>query len=94
MKTIRLALTGTSPLIMHSDKLSNPLDPATIAHKKLTSKRNRTEENQVAIARSEYENSLYLKDGKVVIPTINLAASIIDGAKQKGACVSTRNNDP
>ena len=81
MNTIKLKLTGTSALLIHSDRLANPIDPATKRHKELTSKRNRTEADHIAIARSEYENSLYLDNGLVSMPTINVMASIIDGAK-------------
>lgn len=81
MNTIKLKFTGTSPYLMHSDRYANPLDPMTKAHKEITSKRKKTEEDQLAIARSEYTGSLYLDGDKVVVPTINIRASLIDGAK-------------
>lgn len=82
MNSITLRLTGASPLIMHSDRLANPLSAEAKQHKTLTSKRKKTEEDQLAIARSEYNSSLYLDgSGRVVIPTINLRSCFIDGAK-------------
>lgn len=42
MELLTLSIKGTSPLMMHSDKLANPLHPATKAHRELTSKRKKS----------------------------------------------------
>ena len=81
MNVLKLKLTGTAPLLMHSDLLANPINPKTRAHKALTDKRKKTEDDHLMIARSEFEKSLYTHNGKIVMPTINLRASFIDGAK-------------
>jgi hypothetical protein len=39
MKIIKLKIKSTTPMLMHSDRFANPLDPATKAHKALTSNR-------------------------------------------------------
>lgn len=83
MKTLKVRITGTSPLLMHSDRGANKLDPLVRAHKDLTSKKKKTEEDDAAIAKSEYTLGLYLgKDGGPVIPTQNIRAAIIEGARQ------------
>jgi len=80
--SIAFQLTGTSALLLSSDKLADPLNKLTIAHKKLTSKRNKTEEDHLAIARSQWEGCLYLNDkGKVVMPTANIRACLVGGGK-------------
>lgn len=82
MKEIKLKITGLSPLLMHSDRMSNPLDAITKAHKVLTSKRKKTDEDHVAIAKSEWMGSLYHdpKQG-LFLPSQNVMSSIRGGAK-------------
>ncbi|MEB4734046.1 hypothetical protein OXV40_33915, partial [Burkholderia contaminans] len=59
MEILRLNICGSSPLMMHSDKLANPLAAETKAHRELTGKRKKTDEDHVAIARSEFLAGLY-----------------------------------
>ena len=82
MKTISIKITGTSPLLMHSDRFANPLDPLTKAHKELTSRRKKTDEDQVAIAKSEFIGGCYWsKLSGFYIPGQNLESCIVAGAK-------------
>lgn len=60
MMTVTIA--GVAPLLMHSDRYSNPLDPLTKKHKQLTAKRKKTDEDQEAILASEWMGSLYLDE--------------------------------
>jgi hypothetical protein len=82
MELLTIRLTGTSPLMMHSDKLANPLAEATKVHKALTSKRKKTEDDHLAIARSEFLAGCYWneRDG-MHIPGACLDASFLAGAK-------------
>lgn len=82
MEQLTLRITGTSMLMMHSDRLADPLAPETKAHKELTAKRKKTEDDHIAIARSEFIAGVYwtAKDG-VYIPGANLDASFLAGAK-------------
>lgn len=82
METLTLRITGTSPLMMHSDKLANPLHPLTKAHKELTGKRKKTDEDHIAIARSEFLAGAYW-DERVgfYIPGQNFDATFWAGAK-------------
>jgi hypothetical protein len=82
METIKLKIVGTSPLMMHSDKLANPLDPATKLHKELTSKRKKVDEDHLAIAKSEFISGCYWhKDDGFFIPGQNFDSTFITGAK-------------
>lgn len=82
MEQLKLKITGITPLMMHSDRLANPLLPDTKAHKELTSKRKKTDDDQRAIARSEFISGCYWteKDG-LFIPGQNFDATFIAGAK-------------
>ncbi|MRT30897.1 hypothetical protein [Herbaspirillum sp. CAH-3] len=98
MEILKLKISGMSPLMMHSDRLANPLAPETKAHKELTAKRKKTEDDHLAIARSEFMAGLYhsSRDG-IFIPGQNFDATFLAGAKlqklgtawKRGAVVMT-----
>lgn len=81
MQICKLRITGQSPLLMSCDKLADPLAPETIEHKKLTANRKKTDEINIAIAKSQYLNSLYLEENKVMMPSINFKKALEEGAK-------------
>lgn len=82
MINFTITLTGTAPLLMHNSRLSNPMDPATKALKKVISKRNKTDEDHEQIARLEFAGGLYLDpDVGPYIPGENIARALVDGAK-------------
>ena len=75
MKLVKIRITGTSQVLLSCDKLADPLDQETIAHKKLTSIRgkSKTQDVIVAIEKSQYVNGLYYsKETGVFIPSINV----------------------
>lgn len=77
-----ITLTGTAPLLMHNSRLSNPLDPATKALKKVTGKRQKTDDDHEQIARLEFQGGLYIDpDVGPYIPGENIARALVDGAK-------------
>jgi len=80
MQTIKIALTGESAMLLHSDRGANPLSKETIAHKALTGKRKKTDEDHMAIAKSEYMMGFYGHDA-IVVPTVNIKSAIVEGAK-------------
>lgn len=82
MEQLKLKIVGTSPLMMHSDRLANPLLPETKAHKTLTSKRKKVDEDHLMIARSEFISGCYWhEDVGFYIPGANLDATFVGGAK-------------
>lgn len=82
MIDFNLTLTGTAQLLMHNSRLANPLDPATKALKKYTSKRQKTDEDHEALAHLEFLGSLYLDpDIGPYIPGENVFRALVDGAK-------------
>lgn len=82
MKTIKVKLTGKCPLLMHSDRFANPLDPLTKAHKELTKKRTKTDDDHIAIARSEFIGGCYWnKETGFHIPAVNLDSCLVAASK-------------
>lgn len=82
MKNLMITWKGVTPLIMHSCQCVNPLHPISIEMKKYTSKRKKTEEDQLIISDLEWEAGAYWKDGLgLYIPAENVEATIINGAK-------------
>lgn len=83
MDTIKIRITGTAPLLVHSDRLANPLDPLTKEIKTFTGKRKKTDDDHLAIARLEWTGGMYY-DEKIgpFIPGRNIRAMLISGAKK------------
>lgn len=77
----RITFTGTGPLLMHNGRLANQLDPATQAMKALTSKRKKTDDDLLDIARAEFMGGLYIDpDVGPYMPGENIERAIRDGA--------------
>ncbi len=82
METLNIRIVGTAPLLMHSDKFANPLHPATKAHKALTGKRKKTDDDHEAIAKSEFLGGCYHDAANgFFVPGQNFDASFLAGAK-------------
>jgi hypothetical protein len=62
LKRYNIHLKGISPLIMHSDKLCNPLHPMTKRLKEITCIKSKKDEHHYAMARIEWEGALYYDD--------------------------------
>lgn len=98
MIDFRLTFTGTKPLLMHSARLANPLDPATKALRAITSKRKKTDDDHEEIARLEHLASLYIDDtAGPFIPGQNIERALVDGGRlskqgmkiQRGVFITT-----
>lgn len=77
-----VTVKGTRPLIMHNVRLASPLDPFTRKIKALTDKRTKTDDDRVAVARHEFEGSLYFDEVEgPYVPIANIFRSLIDGAR-------------
>lgn len=79
---VRMTCTGTRPLLLHNVRLASPLNPFAKRLKALNSKRNKTDEDRLEIARVEFEGSLYYDEQLgPYIPGQNLFRSLIGGAR-------------
>lgn len=80
---------GGTPLVMHNERLADPLDERTREISRITKKRSKTEADHMEIARLEFLGGLYLNDNGPCIPSWNVLRCLQEGAKRlrKGADV-------
>lgn len=80
MKQVTIKITGVSPILMHADTLSDPLNPATKAHKEVSGKKKKTDDDHLWLARSEFTHSAYF-NGRYYLPAHMLLACFVNSAK-------------
>lgn len=82
MARFRITCTGTTPLLMHNARLSNPLDEVARAMKRVSSKRVKTEEDYEELARLEHMGGLYFdSDVGPYLPGQNFERCLVDAAR-------------
>lgn len=85
METMKVKWVGTVPMLMHNERLADPLDPHTKALAALTSTRGnakKTDAHVEDVARAEWEGGLYHDvDIGPFVPGYNVRACIREGAK-------------
>jgi len=81
-KSLRVRITGESPLLLHNGQLCNPLNDWAKKIKTVTSKRKKTDADHAEVARLEWYGSMYLHDGKPCIPGEVIEGAIVNGAKK------------
>lgn len=80
MKTVKFQIEASGPMLMHSDKTANPLNEYTKKLKAFTSKRKKTDDDHMEIAKIEFEASCYYDKGWY-IPAANYEAMLLASAK-------------
>lgn len=82
MKTAIYTIKGSTPMMMHSERLANPFDPLTKEIKAISGKRKKTEDDLMEMARLEWLGGLYFNDeAGVHLPGYNIFACMIGGGK-------------
>jgi hypothetical protein len=76
-----MRLTGTSALLMHNAQLANPASPFAMAIAELTSKSDKTTQDQTEIARLEFMGGLYVGESGPMVPSANIRKTFINAAK-------------
>jgi hypothetical protein len=74
--------SGGSPLIMHNERLADPLNEHTRALSAVTKKRNKTEADHLEIGRLEFHGGLYTNGNGPCLPAWNIIRCLQDGAKR------------
>ena len=83
MKTINIKLNGISPMLMHSDRASDPLSTDAQWLSEIAKKRQKSEDDIMELARREWHCSMYRSGGRPVMPIDNLHACIYAAAKRR-----------
>jgi hypothetical protein len=79
---VRLTIVGSTSLLMHNARLSDPLDYYTKRLKEVSSKRTKTEDDHELMASIEFEGGLYLdEETGPYIPAVNLHRCLVEGGK-------------
>jgi hypothetical protein len=79
---IRMTLRGTAPLLMHNQRLADPLDRYAKALKTITGKKKKTDEDHEEMARIEFEGGIYLDPTLgPFVPGVNVHRSLVEGAR-------------
>ena len=82
--TLKIECTGVSPLLMHSDRASDPLSKEAQWLSEISGRRNKTEADIVELARREFHCSLYLDPaGRPTIPIDNVHSCFYASAKRR-----------
>ena len=82
--SLKIECTGVSPILMHSDRASDPLSKEAQWLSEISGKRNKTEADLVELARREYHCSLYLDPaGHPTIPIDNVHSCLYAAAKRR-----------
>lgn len=74
-------LTGSTPLLMHNIRLADPDDEIVEEIAKLTSKKKKTKDDRVEIARLEFLGGLYIDEDGPFIPSQNFRRMIVEAGK-------------
>lgn len=82
METIKLKIEGIAPLLMQAETLANPLHELTKAHKAVSGKRKKSEDDYLWLMQSEWSASMYY-DEKIgpFIPALNLEGCLAEAGK-------------
>ncbi|MFK4726067.1 hypothetical protein ABIE89_007167 [Bradyrhizobium niftali] len=80
---LALKLIGVGPMLMHSSRLADPLDPMTKALAAITSKRAKTDADYDRIAELEWRGGLWLAEARPCLPPHCLKAVLVEGARRR-----------
>lgn len=76
------AESGGSALVMHHERLADPLEEVTRSIAKISKKRNKTEADHLEIARLEFLGGMYTNGNGPCLPAWNILRCLQDGAKR------------
>lgn len=74
--------SGGSALVMHNERLADPLNDYTRSIAAVAKKRNKTEADHIEIARLEFLGGLYTNGNGPCVPAWNILRCLQDGARR------------
>lgn len=75
-KGLKVKIRGIEPLLCNNGAAADPMNHLQKEKKKYTGKRKKTDADHIQIAKLDFLGSLYMKDGRPVMPGRNLEAMI------------------
>lgn len=83
IQVYKVEIEGLTPILMHNGQLCDPFNHYAKELKKVTSKRTKTEDDQMQMMRIEWDGGLYLDEqGKVAMPADSILAMVQGGARK------------
>lgn len=82
MQEIKVRWKGVAPIMFHNERLANPTNEHTRELKKLTSQRKKTDDILEQIKKIEWRAGFYDVNDRVVVPSDNVLATTINGARK------------
>lgn len=79
---ILLKIKGLTPLLQHNEQLADPENEWAVALHEISSKRKKTPADYAEMRRIEWFGGVYVRDGKVIVPTKCLRRMLLIAAKQ------------
>ena len=83
MKRATVKLTGESPLLMHSDRSSDPLSSDARWLSEIAKKRTKSDDEVAELARREWHCSIYRSKERPFLPVDNLHSCLYAAAKRR-----------
>jgi hypothetical protein len=81
-QTLTVRLEGVSPLLMHNGQMIDQRNEYARAMKAISGKRMKTDADHEEMARIEWTASLYVRDGKIVLPSEVIEAALVNAARK------------
>lgn len=80
---VLLIAEGTTPLVMHNERLADPLDEHTRGIARISKKRGKTDADLMEIGRLEFLGGLYMNGNGPCIPATNILRCLQGGATRQ-----------
>jgi len=77
-----LKAQGSTPLVMHAERLADPLDPYARAVSEIAKKRGKTDADHLELGHREFLGGLYANGNGPYLPAINILRCLQEGAKK------------
>lgn len=85
MKKFTIDLVGTKPILMHSARLSDRLDPVTKAVTEVSTKKHRSYADDMKLSHLEWLGGMYWDEvAGPYLPGENIARALLDGVRKLG----------
>jgi len=84
-RVLRVGLVGAAPLLMHSSRLVDPLDPTKRRIDRLARRRAKTDADHEELAKLEWYGGLWLTDGKPCVPSEAVEACLAEAGRARRA---------